>query len=94
MGESSGYEELFADVRAVLQPLVAEVRQHDEQFDVFLLGGWSRGIPYASGPTEVLALLAAEQRYLVEQVGRGSVRGDTYLDNAEERLRRWNESRT
>lgn len=44
---------------------------------------------YAAGPTESLAYLAAEQRYLVEEVGRGSLNGASYLDKAEERLRRW-----
>lgn len=43
---------------------------------------------YAAGPDELLAVLAAEQRYLVEQQGRGSVVGKTYLDKARERVRR------
>lgn len=43
---------------------------------------------YGAGPSELLAFLAAEQRYLVEQDGRGSVRGWTYLDRARERVRR------
>jgi len=32
-------------------------------------------------------VLVAEQRYLVEQEGRGSVAGATYLDKARERVR-------
>lgn len=44
---------------------------------------------YGSGPDPLLAALAAEQRYLVEEQGHGSVRGATYLDKAKERLRRW-----
>ena len=44
---------------------------------------------YAHGPSEVLATLAAEQRFLVEDLGVGSVSGATYLDKARERLRRW-----
>jgi hypothetical protein len=44
---------------------------------------------YADGPSEVLATLAAEQRFLVEDQGFGSVSGVTYLDKAHERLRRW-----
>lgn len=44
---------------------------------------------YATGASEILALLAAEQRYLVEEVGKGSASGATYADKAEERLRRW-----
>lgn len=43
---------------------------------------------YATGPDELLALLAAEQRYLVEEEGRGSVVGATYLEKARERVRR------
>jgi hypothetical protein len=44
---------------------------------------------YASGPTEVLAIIGAEQRYLVEEVGdTPAAPGDSYLDKAEERLRR------
>lgn len=46
---------------------------------------WPR---YASGPSLVLAVLAAEQRWLVEEEGSGGVAGETYLDKAEERLRR------
>lgn len=43
---------------------------------------------YASAPTAALAVLAAEQRWLVEEQGSGSVRGETYVAKAEERLRR------
>jgi hypothetical protein len=43
---------------------------------------------YGSGPDELLAVLAAEQRYLVEQEGRGSARGVTCLDKARTRVRR------
>ena len=46
---------------------------------------------YAHGPSEVLAILAAEQRSLVEDQGAGSVAGATYLDKARERLRRFEE---
>ncbi len=38
------------------------------------------------------ALLCAEQRYLVEEVGAGSVPGETYRDMAEERIRGWREN--
>ncbi len=44
---------------------------------------------WAVGPTLTLAVLAAEQRWLVEQVGSGSVAGATYVEKARERLRRW-----
>jgi hypothetical protein len=43
---------------------------------------------YGAGPGELIAVLAAEQRYLVERVGRGCVRGATYFDEAHERIRR------
>lgn len=47
---------------------------------------------YGSGPTEVLAVIGTEQRYLVEEVGdRPAAPGKTYLDKAEERLRRGRE---
>jgi hypothetical protein len=35
---------------------------------------------YGTGPGELPAVLVAEQRYLVEQEGRRSVRGSTYVD--------------
>jgi len=44
---------------------------------------------FARGVDELQALLAAEQRYLVEEVGEGSVPGATYADKAAERLRQW-----
>jgi hypothetical protein len=47
---------------------------------------------YASGPDPLLTVLSAEQRYLVEERGTGSVHGETYLDKARQRLRRWTES--
>lgn len=47
---------------------------------------------YASGSTETLAVIGAEQRYLVEEGGdRPAAPGKTYLDKAEERLRRGRE---
>ncbi|MGI8777551.1 MAG: hypothetical protein ACR2LJ_09230 [Acidimicrobiales bacterium] len=44
---------------------------------------------WGGGPTRSLAVLVAEQRWLVEQVGSGSIAGATYVDKARERLRRW-----
>lgn len=35
-----------------------------------------------------MAILAAEQRYLAEEVGSGSLIGHTYAEKAAERLRR------
>jgi hypothetical protein len=43
---------------------------------------------YGFGPDSVLAVLAAEQRWLVEEEGRGSVAGETHAEKAHERLRR------
>ncbi|HZA87334.1 MAG TPA: hypothetical protein VE466_10665 [Acidimicrobiales bacterium] len=43
---------------------------------------------YAIAPDSVLTVLAAEQRWLVEEEGRGSMPGDTYVDKARESLRR------
>src|ERR1700683_2804889 len=43
---------------------------------------------YGSGPSELLAVMATEQRWLAEQEGSGSMPGDTYVEKAEERLRR------
>jgi hypothetical protein len=44
---------------------------------------WPR---FASGPDALLTLLSAEQRFLTEEVGSGSVPGDSYEDKARERL--------
>lgn len=43
---------------------------------------------YGSGPSELLAIMATEQRWLVEQEGSGSMPGGTYVEKGEERLRR------
>jgi hypothetical protein len=43
---------------------------------------------YGSGPTQTLAVISTEQRWLVEQEGAGSAPGKSYVDKAEERLRR------
>ncbi|WP_089243709.1 hypothetical protein [Asanoa hainanensis] len=51
---------------------------------------WPR---FMHGPDPLLALLGAEQRYLAEERGRGTVRGHGYLDKARERVRRWEVSR-
>jgi hypothetical protein len=44
---------------------------------------------FGGGPHPLRAVLEAEQRYLVEEVGSGSVPGRTYLAKANERLRRY-----
>jgi hypothetical protein len=43
---------------------------------------------YGSGPSRLLAIIATEQRWLVEEEGSGFTPGDTYVTKAEERLRR------
>jgi hypothetical protein len=43
---------------------------------------------YAIAPDSTLAVLAAEQRWLVEEETRGAVPGKNYVDKARERLRR------
>lgn len=48
---------------------------------------------YGHGPDPLLAIVGAEQRYLAEECGGGTVVGATYLDKARERLRRWEGSR-
>jgi len=42
---------------------------------------------YGPGPDELTVVLQAEQRYLVEQVGRGNVGGASYADKAREDVR-------
>jgi hypothetical protein len=44
---------------------------------------------FSRGPSQLLAVLAAEQRFLVEQVGSGAAPGTSYVDMANERLDRW-----
>jgi hypothetical protein len=42
---------------------------------------------YGSGPSELLAIMATEQRWLIEQDGSASTPGKSYVDQAKERLR-------
>lgn len=68
-----------------------ETRGTSEGVAVDLVGDINPSVvlrEYGSGPDSVLAILAAEQRWLVEEEGRGSVLGETYVDKARERLRR------
>jgi hypothetical protein len=72
-------------------PLVIALRRDGGTFVVELVRAdatmvWSN---YVHGPSEVLATLAAEQRFLLEDRGAGYVSGATYIDKARERLRRW-----
>jgi SAM-dependent methyltransferase len=48
---------------------------------------------YAHGPNEVLAVPAAEQRFLVGDQASGAVSGATYVDKTRERLARWQTAR-
>jgi hypothetical protein len=82
---------LLQEIQRAVAPMRIVSRPKDDSFVADLLSGDGRvAVPeYATGPNPLLAALAAEQRYLVEQQGAGSVRGTTYLDKAVERLRRW-----
>lgn len=66
-------------VRAVADILVVDLAFPD---------GRTAWHSFASGPDELTAVLAAEQRYLAEEIGGGTVPGETYLDKARERIRR------
>jgi hypothetical protein len=48
---------------------------------------------FGGGPDPLRAVLAAEQRCLVEQVGSACLLGRTYVDKANERIRRYRETR-
>jgi hypothetical protein len=67
------------------------VHGYGDAFSVDIVRG-DGTVVYASGPDPLLAIVSAEQRYLAEECGGGTVRGATYLDKARERLRRWEES--
>ena len=75
-----------------------EFRQLGEGYWVDLISLRTGGVfwpNYACGPTESLAVIVAEQRYLIEQLGNTPVPpGKTYVDKAEERLRRGHECPT
>ena len=60
--------------------------------DIVTLKGDLLWSDYGAHSDQLHAILCAEQRYLVEQVGAGSVRGSTYLDKADERIRQWNDN--
>ena len=83
-------ERLLAEARASLSPVRMRVERHADGFVAELVrdDGSVLWPNYAHGPDELLAALAAEQRYLVEERGAGAVRGASYLDIANERLRR------
>lgn len=81
---------LLTEVAQTLSPLAVAVRPEGDDFaaDLVREDGHVVWPNYASAPDQLLATLAAEQRYLAEEVGAGSLRGESYLDKARERLRR------
>jgi hypothetical protein len=83
-------DRLVREATATIYPLVIAVRHDEDQvvIDLTDVNGSVVWPDYATAPDELLATLAAEQRYLVEEVGAGSVAGATYVDKARERLRR------
>jgi hypothetical protein len=84
----------MVEVRACLGSVALRTRPHGTEIVVDLLrdDGTVLWPSFAQGPDELLACLAAEQRYLAEEVGHGTVRGKTYLDKARERLSRAEEA--
>jgi hypothetical protein len=83
-------DDLAADVERAIYPMRLIV--HDGVADLVHRDGGSPVLNYSDGPSDVLALVSAEQRYLVEQGGADkAVPGTTYLDKARERLRRWDQ---
>jgi len=81
---------LLAEAQDHVAPLRIVARPVVDGFaaDLVAADGRVAVAEYGSGPDELTAVLVAEQRYLVEQVGRGSVGGATYSDKARERVRR------
>jgi hypothetical protein len=91
MSEADEVTALLDEVARMFAPLVIALRRDGDTFVAELVraDGTMVWPNYAHGPSEVLATLAAEQRFLVEDQGAGSVSGATYIDKARERLRRW-----
>lgn len=90
MTKSDRVDRLLAEVAKTLDPLVPSARRDGIGVVVDLVrsDGTMVWQAYSVGPDVVLAALAAEQRYLVEEVGAGSVPGVSYLDKARERAGR------
>jgi hypothetical protein len=81
---------LLAEAQDHVAPLRIVARRVNDRFaaDLVAADGRVAVAGYGSGPDELTAVLVAEQRYLVEEAGRGSVGGATYTDKARERVRR------
>jgi hypothetical protein len=89
MLEADHSARLLTEVAQTLRPLAVAVRPEGDDFVADLVGdGHVVWLNYASAPDQLLATLAAEQRYLAEEVGAGSLPGESYVDKARERLRR------
>jgi hypothetical protein len=82
---------LLDEVVSLFKPLVLSVRPEDAHFvaEISRPNGTIAWPDFAMGSSELLAMLAAEQRFLVEQEGKGSEPGATYAEKAQNRLRRW-----
>jgi hypothetical protein len=86
---------LLVEAQDHVRPMRIAVRRVADGFaaDLVAVDGSVAATNYGAGPDELLAVLVAEQRYLIEQEGRGCVAGATYLDKARERVRRGPASR-
>ena len=75
---------LLDEAQVHVRPMRIAARPVADGFaaDLVAVDGSVAVTDYGAGPDELLAVLVAEQRYLVEQEGRGSVAGATYLDKA------------
>ncbi len=91
MTEAEDVSALLDEVARMFAPLVLALRHDGDVFVVNLVSDDGTVVwpDYSYGPTEVLAMLAAEQRFLVEDRGSGSMPGATWDEKARERLRRW-----
>ena len=89
-GEPTWADSLLAEARERVAPksFVVRARSDGVVVDLAFPNGRTAWPSFANGPDELTAVLAAEQRYLAEEVGGGTVPGETYLDKARERIRR------
>lgn len=90
---------LLAEIEARFSAAAISLRvtRDEKGFTVDLIGLDSGATvwPRYTGPhqTEMIAVVAAEQRWLAEEIGAGTVIGNTYAEKAEERLRRWRQDK-